>query len=127
MRTITTDILIVGTGFAGLTAAITAKEKGSDVLIIEKMKSYGGNSIISDGGIAAPCTDLQETRGIQDSKELMMEDMLNAGLHLNQPDLVRIVVDQAKEAFEWTKNDLKVPYLDRVDLFGGHSVARCYT
>ncbi len=122
-----TDVLMAGTGFAGLSAAIEAGERGAEVLIVEKMKSHGGNSIISDGGIAAPETSLQKKHGIIDSIEWMYEDMMKAGMGLNNPVLLRNVVEQANEAFEWTKNKLNVPYMDRVDIFGGHRVARCYT
>ncbi|NDL68477.1 flavocytochrome c [Anaerotalea alkaliphila] len=121
------DVLVVGSGFAGLTAAIEARESGKNVVVIEKMKSAGGNSIISDGGIAAPDTKLQKKWGIEDSAQMMYDDMLKAGLGLNHPRLVHAVVSNARSAFEWTIDTLHVPYLDRVDLFGGHSVARCYT
>ncbi len=121
------DVLIVGSGFAGLTAAIEACESGKDVVIIEKMKRAGGNSVISDGGIAAPGTKLQKKRGIEDSEKMMYDDMLKAGLGLNHPNLLRTVVSNARGAFEWTLDALDVPYLDRVDIFGGHSVPRCYT
>jgi len=122
-----TDIVVIGSGFAGLSAAIEAHEAGASVIVLEKMKASGGNSIISDGGIAAPGTNLQKKYGINDSTDLMYQDMLKAGLGLNDPDLVRVLVDQAKGAFEWSIDYLKVEYLDRVDIFGGHSVPRCYT
>ncbi len=121
------DVLVVGSGFAGLSSAIEASMLNKHVLIIEKMKSAGGNSIISDGGIAAPNTKLQEKWDVQDSEQLMYDDMIKAGLGLNKPKLLQRVVYDAKAAFEWTIDTLKVPYLDRVDIFGGHSVARCYT
>ncbi len=121
------DVLVVGSGFAGLTAAIEAGESGKKVVVIEKMKSAGGNSIISDGGIAAPDTKLQKKLGIEDSEQMMYDDMLNAGLGLNHPKLLHTVVSNARSAFEWTMDALNVTYLDRVDIFGGHSIARCYT
>lgn len=121
------DVLVVGSGFAGLAAAIEARAAGCSVLVIEKMLGYGGNSTICDGGLAAPDTDMQRKRGIQDTPEQMAADMLGAGLGLNQPALVRIVAENAKDAFEWTRDTLKVRYMDRVDRFGGHTVDRCYT
>lgn len=121
------DVLVVGSGFAGLSAAIEAGEAGKSVVVIEKMKSAGGNSIISDGGIAAPDTKLQKKWGIEDSEKMMYDDMLKAGLELNHPKLLHTLVSHARDAFEWTIDVLKVPYLDRVDIFGGHGVARCYT
>ena len=121
------DVLVIGTGFAGLAAAIEAKRAGANVCLIEKMKAAGGNSIISDGGIAVPASQAQAERHIHDSKELFYEDIMRAGLSLNQPALVRKLVDGANDAFEWSKSYLGVPYLDKIDIFGGHSVPRCFT
>ena len=121
------DIIIVGSGFAGLAAAIEAKKAGSSVIILEKMKGYGGNSTISDGVIAAAATPMQADSKIVDSAQLMYEDMRKAGLGLNQPELVRLLTEKSSETFQWTINFLGVKYLDRVDQFGGHSVPRCYT
>jgi len=122
-----TDIIIVGSGFAGLAAAIEAKEAGRSVIISEKMIGYGGNSTISDGVMAAACTNMQADQEIADSPELMSEDMLKAGLGLNQPKLVRTLTEKSAETFQWTIDHLGVNYLKRVDQFGGHSVPRCYT
>ena len=120
------DVIVIGSGFAGLSAAIEAAEKGAEVLVVEKMKAFGGNSIISDGGIAAPCTKLQEKFGIIDSVNSMYEDMMKSGLNLNNTKLVRTLVDNAKDSFDWSINHLGIEYIDRVDIFGGHSVPRCY-
>jgi flavocytochrome c len=70
---------------------------------------------------------MQAEAGIEDSPELMYQDMLKAGLGLNHPDLARRVADSSNEVFQWTIDYLDVEYLDRVDWFGGHSAARCYT
>ncbi len=121
------DVVVVGSGFAGLAAAIEARAAGSNVLVIEKAKGYGGNSTISDGVMAAAGTDLQKKAGITDSPDLLAEDMLRAGLHLNQVELVRTVAEHSVEAFRWTIDFLGMTYQNRVDQFGGHSVPRCYT
>ena len=121
------DVIIVGSGFAGLAAAIEAKRAGSSVIILEKMKGYGGNSTISDGVIAAAATPMQADSEIADSAELMYEDMLKAGLGLNQPELVRVLTEKSSETLQWTVHFLGVKYSDRIDQFGGHSVRRCYS
>jgi flavocytochrome c len=121
------DVIVSGTGFAGLAAAIEAKRTGASVCMLEKMKAAGGNSIISDGGIAVPASREQAEQHIQDSEELFYEDMMRAGLYLNQPALVRTLAKNANDTFEWTKSFLNVPYLDKIEIFGGHSVARCFT
>jgi flavocytochrome c len=121
------DVLIVGSGFAGLAAAIEARLAGSVVIVIEKMKGFGGNSTICDGVLAAPDTLLQRKHGIHDSAEQMYLDMMAAGLGLNHPELVKTVAFNAADVFRWTVETLEVKYKDRVDIFGGHSVARGHT
>jgi len=121
------DVIVIGTGFAGLTAAIEASLNGASVLVLEKMKGSGGNSLISDGGVAAAGTVEQDNARISDSVDLMYTDMMKAGLGINHPELVRTLVQQSAEAYEWSKNFIGVKYLDRIDIFGGHSVPRCYT
>jgi flavocytochrome c len=121
------DVVVIGSGLAGLSAAIEASEAGASVVVLEKMKMTGGNTRISDGGVAAPNNYLQKERGVEDSPALFYDDMLRAGLGLNHPHLVRIVTEKANEAIEWTRNTIGVKYLDRLDRFGGHAVARCLT
>ena len=59
-----TDVVVIGSGFAGLSAAIEANNADASVIILEKMNAPGGNSIISDGGIAAAGTKMQKILGI---------------------------------------------------------------
>jgi flavocytochrome c len=122
-----TDIVVIGSGLAGLSAAIEAAEAGASVLVLEKMKGTGGNTRISDGGVAAPNNYLQRARGVADSPEILEQDMFRAGLGLNNPELVKILAEKANDAVEWTRHRLGVAYQDRLDRFGGHSVARCLT
>jgi flavocytochrome c len=123
----TTDVVVLGSGFAGLAAAIEAYNAGVSVVIFEKMDAPGGNSIISDGGIAAAGTEMQKKLGIKDSAELMYRDMLKAGLSLNHPELVHKVTEKSNEILQWSIKYLGVHFMDRIDIFGGHSVPRCYT
>ena len=96
------DVVIVGSGFAGLSAAIEAKNTGNSVVILEKMKGYGGNSTISDGVIAACGTRMQKSKGIQDSTGLMIADMVSAGMGLNHPALIQTLAEKGADAFHWT-------------------------
>jgi flavocytochrome c len=121
------DVIVIGSGFAGLAAAIEARRAGCSVIILEKMKGYGGNSTISDGVLAAAGTAMQAELKIADSPQMMYEDMLKAGLGLNQPQLVRVLTEKSQETYQWTIDVLGVEYLDRIDQFGGHSLPRCHT
>lgn len=123
----TYDVIVIGSGFAGLTAAIECKMNGGNVIVLEKMKAIGGNSVISDGGIAAPNTPEQNSLGIEDSIGLMFEDMMRSGEGLNDLSITKLVCEHALEAFQWSKEVIGVKYMPRVDIFGGHSVPRCYS
>ncbi len=50
----TYDIVVIGSGFAGLAAAIEAKIAGASVVVIDKMPVHGGNSIINGGDFSDP-------------------------------------------------------------------------
>lgn len=123
----TVDVVIVGSGAAGLCAAIEAASKGASAIVIEKMKITGGNTRISDGGLSAAGNFLQKKLGVEDTPDLLIEDMIKAGRGLNHPHLVGIVAQKGAEALEWTREVLGLGYLDRLDRLGGHSVARTVT
>lgn len=120
-----TDVLIVGSGFAGLMAAYAAKKQGAAVLVIEKMPAIGGNSVINGGIMAVPGTEIQKEKGIQDSPELMAKDMLAAGLGMNHPDKVKALCESAYPAYRMLVDDLGVEFSKTILKHeGGHSVPR---
>ena len=120
----TVDVLVVGTGFAGLAAAIEARTASSDVLVLEKMPVPGGNSSINGGDFSAAGTPMQKALEIEDSSEQMAKDMLRAGLYLNYPELAKTVAEQSAAALEWSQS-LGAKF-DRVNYHGGHSVKRAH-
>lgn len=67
------DVVVVGSGGAGLAAAIQAHDEGASVLIVEKMPTIGGNTIKASAGMNAAETRFQRVKGIQDSKELFYQ------------------------------------------------------
>ena len=64
----TVDVLVVGSGNGGMTAAVCCHEMGTkNVLVIEKGDKYGGTSSYSGGGIWVPCSHYTIEAGGQDS------------------------------------------------------------
>lgn len=120
------DVVIIGSGFAGLAAAIEARKAGSSVIVLEKMGVPGGNSTISGGLVAAAGSPLQAKENIEDSPELMLADMLAAGQDFNHRDLAGIVAEKSAETLLWTINELGVKYKPELSHLGGHSVPRTY-
>ncbi len=119
------DLVIVGGGGAGFTAAIEALSEGvENVVIVEKVSFGGGNTRMSGGEYAAPGNWVQLAEGISDSKELFFEDIMSGGYQLANPDLVRIIVENALPNAEWLRDYVGVQYRDYQSWYGGHSVAR---
>ena len=123
-KTINTDVVVVGAGGAGLTAAITAKEAGADVVVVEKMMIIGGNTLRATGGLNAAGTVYQDKAGIKDSPDVHYEDTMKGGRYENVPELVRTMVDNAAAAVEWL-NDLGANLI-QVNLSGGSTNARSH-
>lgn len=120
----THDIVVVGAGGAGFCAAIEAKLAGADVVILEKLPMAGGNTLLSGAEYAAPCNWIEERDGIEDSVELMKEDMLKGGDNLANPALVSVVAENALAGAEWLRDTVNVTWEDELMFFGGHSVKR---
>lgn len=98
----TVDFLIVGTGFAGLAGALEAHYQGmKNILVVEKMPTPGGNSIINGGAISAAGTDMQKKLGIEDNPDLMFKDIMHHGGHINHPELARKIADESVANYEW--------------------------
>lgn len=120
------DIVVIGAGGAGFSAAIEAKNNGaSNVVILEKMYSVGGNTLVSGGGINSAENRIQKALGIKDSKEQYYQDTFKGGDNLGTPELVRHLTENATESIEWILNYIKPSYFsDYLIQFGGHSVPR---
>ncbi|MGW5071817.1 FAD-binding protein [Rhodococcus sp. NPDC004095] len=69
----TVDVLVVGSGGGGMTAALTADAAGLDVLVIEKSSHYGGSTALSGGGIWVPGAPAQRRDGYSPSPEGVVE------------------------------------------------------
>ena len=103
--TLDCDVVVVGAGGAGLTAAVRATQEGAKVLVLEKMPMVGGNSLKASGGMNCANTKFQEAAGITDSgvKEFI-EDTMNGGHQLNDISLVTTLAENSAEAVEWLES-----------------------
>lgn len=101
-ETLECDVVIVGAGGAGLTAAVKASQAGARVLVLEKMPIVGGNSLKATGGMNAADTQFQAALGITDSGvQAFIEDTLNGGHQINDPALVTTMAENSADAVDW--------------------------
>ncbi len=117
------DIIVVGSGFAGMSAALQAREAGASVMVIDKMPVFGGNSTINGGAMAVAGSPLQKQHGIQDSVATMVTDMLEAGRGMNDVEMLELVCNGTADSWQWL-TDYGVKWKPFVQHFGGHSLPR---
>lgn len=118
------DIIIVGAGGAGMTAAIEAKDAGLNPVIFEKMPVAGGNTLKSSSGMNASATKFQQADGINDSNEAFYEETLKGGGGTNDQELLHYFVDHSAAAIDWLdQNGIK---LDNLTITGGMSEKRTH-
>jgi fumarate reductase flavoprotein subunit len=95
------DVVVIGAGGAGLSAALAAKEAGAEVGVFEKMAMVGGNTIRATGGLNASGTDFQAKAGIADSSDLFYKDTMKGGYDKNDPKLVKLLSEKAAASVAW--------------------------
>lgn len=96
-----TDIVVIGAGGAGLSAALEANADGMDVIILEKMPIAGGNTNYATGGLNASETSVQKKLGIEDSNEQYIQDTMIGGKNVNDPVLVETMVENSSDTVDW--------------------------
>ena len=96
------DLVIVGAGAAGLTAACLAAEQGvKRILILESEPLIGGSSLICGGFWAVSGTRLQQNLGVSDNDAAFFDDILEVGAHQNDPSLVRAFIENNRAQYDW--------------------------
>lgn len=119
-----TDVVVIGGGGAGITAAIAAHEKGAKVILIEKTSMLGGNTNYATGGINAADTKIQKALGIKDSPELYFADTMKGGKQKNNKDLVKVLTTNSSGIIDWLVE--RGVDLSEVSISGGQSVKRIH-
>ena len=92
-----TDVLVVGSGGAGMSAVLSASRAGADVIVTTKSALGAGNTGKAQGGIQAAIGD-------DDSVESHYQDTFAAGHHAARPELVRQLADGGPEAIAWLES-----------------------
>ncbi|MCH2112794.1 MAG: FAD-dependent oxidoreductase, partial [Planctomycetes bacterium] len=116
------DVLVVGSGVAGLSAALSAAEAGCHVQVLSKDRLRDTNTRQAQGGIAAAV-------GLDDSSEFHGGDTLQVGCGLSDFEVVRTFVERGPDAISWLQKlgmrfDLQVDGKLSLGQEGGHKMPR---
>ena len=120
------DVVVIGAGGAGFSAAITAKNAGANVVLLEKMPAVGGNSLISGAEMNVARNWVQPKLGINDdSPELHAQDTFKGGDGKGDMKVINVMTHEALDAAKWCRDYLGVRFEDdNLFFFGGHSRKR---
>lgn len=120
-------VLVIGGGACGLTAALAARDAGTDVLVLERDPSPSGSTAMSSGMIPAAGTALQAARGVDDNAQIMSTDVQAKAHGENDPAMVEAICTASGPTVDWLVQTHKVP-LTLVEgfLYPGHSKARMH-
>ena len=108
------DVLVIGSGAAGLAAAVSAERAGALVALATKTTLQACNSAKAQGGI-------QAAFGEDDSPEIHAEDVMRSSHDTANPDLVQLLTSEAPSAIHWLE-ELGVEFTRSN---GGYRLARC--
>lgn len=120
------DIVVVGAGGSGMSAAVRAETLGKSVILIEKMPTIGGATVLNAGTLITTGSRYQREvmKETKDSPELAAEDIFRVGKHKNDPVLVRMVTERVGGVVDWLIDDLKIPYGPAATQYPDHSANR---
>ena len=118
------DVVVLGAGIAGLSAATSLAEAGLQVILLEKQSGHGGSSSMSGGWFAFSGTEEQRDAGIHDSMKTFYEDLLSVGNFENDRELLHAYLENQKDAYLWLRN--KGVTFSELEMSSGQTVARSH-
>jgi fumarate reductase flavoprotein subunit len=95
------DIIVVGGGGAGMTAALFAQAAGPSVIILEADDKLGGATRLSEGVVYAAGTSVQKAMGVEDSPQAMYDYIMTLNGWQTRPDIIRLFAERSAATIEW--------------------------
>ncbi|MDJ0949094.1 MAG: FAD-dependent oxidoreductase [Alphaproteobacteria bacterium] len=124
---VTVPVVIVGAGACGAVAALTARDAGADVLVLERDPVPQGSTALSSGMIPACGSRLQRERGVDDSPEIMAADIQKKARNEADPAIVEALCQVSGATIDWLADEKGLPLaLVEGFLYPGHSRLRMH-
>jgi fumarate reductase flavoprotein subunit len=116
------QVLIIGAGACGCVAALAAHERGAQVLVLERDARPSGSTSLSGGQIPAAGTKLQRAAGIDDTPELLAEDLIAKAKGQCDVALARHIAQESARTVDWLVERHRLPLSCISDFrYPGHS------
>jgi 3-oxosteroid 1-dehydrogenase len=97
------DVAVLGTGAAGLVAALAAADAGASVAVVEKAEQVGGTTALSSGVAWIPATSVAAAQGVSDSRKEALAYLESLSHGLIRPEMARTFVDSGDDVVEWLR------------------------
>jgi fumarate reductase flavoprotein subunit len=121
------DVVVIGAGAAGLTAALAAREAGAQVVLVERDPIPRGSTALSAGLIPAAGTRFQAALGIADDPDAFARDIAAKAHGEADPALVRLMAREAGPSVEWLADRFSLPFSVVHDFdYPGHRARRMH-
>ncbi len=104
MKHASADIIVVGSGASGASAAIEAASLGCSVIGIDAAPAFGGTARLAGGGICVPGSEMQRSQGISDSVELALADLSANGNVFDRAWAETYFSRANEDVFEWLRS-----------------------
>jgi len=98
------DVIVVGSGGAGLSAAIMARQHGASVMLLEADTKLGGATRNSTGVVYAANTSTQREAGVDDSADDLYDYLMLLNQYSVRPAMIRYYADQSADMLDWLKS-----------------------
>jgi 3-oxosteroid 1-dehydrogenase len=98
------DVVVLGTGAAGLVAALAAAEQGASVGLFEKTDRVGGTTAISGGACWVPCNAQMAASGIADSRDDALRYLASLSFGHIRPGFAEAFIDEGPRVFRWLES-----------------------
>ncbi|KAM0750965.1 Flavocytochrome c [Meredithblackwellia eburnea MCA 4105] len=119
------QVIVVGGGLSGLSAAHTLYERGANVLLLDKNSFMGGNSTKATSGINGAGTQAQAKLNIRDTPKAFFDDTKKSARELARDDLIKVLTGKSGDAVNWLMDKFALD-LSKVSRLGGHSFERTH-
>ena len=105
------DVIVVGSGAIGLTAALAAQRNGADVLVVEKSDHFGGTAALSGGMLWVPMNHYMRTLGLQDSRDAALQYLRAVTADRTDEDVLAALVDRGAEMLTFLNEEAGVRFV----------------
>lgn len=109
------DVVVIGAGGAGLSAAIEAMDKGAgSVILLEKLSAIGGTTFISQGVIGGYNTQIAKKANVELTYEAMYDNLMSNAVYRLDPELTAITVKESGATIDWLQTRVEIPFTDEI-------------